>query len=160
MKRVSAQLPAAIVEKIDARRVGVPCTRSELLQYVLAEWVKGGAKFPAARIAAGETIASIPAHLRPGVMARARIVRDWRTARAKRRGRTVDDVTADYLAKLAKQGTLVSRRTLFNWDKLYRTKGAAGLIDGRRFLPLAGDGGTTAEPAQRRPGITRSQRNA
>lgn len=151
MKHVSLQLPASQLDWLDGLRAGAPCTRSELVRLILADWRKARGVLRPVAASAGGGMASVPVPLRSGVRARLKVVQEWRDARAagRRRGRAINDVTADFLARLARRGLSLSRATLFNWDRRYRTKGAAGLIDARGRLPLSMQAGAESTPQRR-----------
>jgi hypothetical protein len=79
---------------------------------------------------------------------RERILRRWREALAARVDATKDEATAKFLAKLASGGKLISRATLYDWDRREIAGGIVGLVDGRSELAKAAPHTEPAEPGE------------
>lgn len=79
-------------------------------------------------------IVQVPAAERAKVEHRQQILRDWQMAlsAAVKLGLNKNEATARFLAEHLKNGgEKISRATLYNWHKSYKTDGVLGLVDGR-----------------------------
>jgi hypothetical protein len=122
MERIKVQLHLTAAELAELAEVAAAADKepAELVRDIIGRWI--GGERPKKQ-------------QRPTTSARMAILADWWSIRrtAKRRGRSMDTATDEYVARIPKAlGGPITRATLCNWDRRWRDGGLAALADNRQ----------------------------